>query len=197
MFISSPPVKNEIPILIHGNGIRRTTFQTLPIIMSPQREIRTHIHQINLYDTINHRNKIFTLTETQTTDPLTYRNRSSPRSARSRRFHRRRRPQMPLKTPNQSLGQYKSCRIPTISPRLTPRGIAGKLYGEMRARSGSCCLLVPRGREEKLKRETWRLEKCGGQPRCTSLITCSSSSSPPPPASIAVGGRSAGGPLSP
>jgi len=50
-------------------------------------------------------------------------------------------------------------------------------------------VLVPRGREEKLKREMWRPEKCGGQPRCTSLITCSSSA-PPPLASIVVGCRS-------
>ena len=49
-------------------------------------------------------------------------------------------------------------------------------------------LLVPIGREEKLKREMWRLEKCGGQPRCTSLITCSSSA-PPPPTYIVVDGR--------
>lgn len=46
-------------------------------------------------------------------------------------------------------------------------------------------VLAPMGREEKLKREMWRPEKCGGQPRCTSLITCSSSA-PPPPASIVV-----------
>ena len=122
MFVSSPPVKNEIPILIHGNSIRQTT------LYHHKKKFEYIYTTSNLYDATNHRNETSTLT-----DPLTYRNRSSSRSARSRRCHRSRRPQMDLKTPNQSLGRYKPCRVPTISPRLAPRGIAGKVYGEMRA----------------------------------------------------------------
>jgi len=133
MFVSSPPVENEIPILIHGNGIRQTTFQTLSIIMSPQRDNEKfeHIHTTSTSTTPPTTAMKHPLS--QTTEPLTYsyRNRWAPRSASSRRCHRRRRPQMDLTTPNQSSGRYKSRRVPTISPRLAPRGAAGKVYGEI------------------------------------------------------------------
>jgi len=60
MFVSSPPVKNEIPILIHGNSIRQIT------LYHHKKKFEYIYTTSNLYDATNHRNETSTLTDYRT-----------------------------------------------------------------------------------------------------------------------------------